>query len=100
MKLDVRARLRVLAANRPLQVLTLTAAVLATAAAASPLEPAHMARRGVTAVEQAVTGTVAPPQPERLQLVWEGADVDGDGRPDFANPTGREPRGHDAYGEG
>lgn len=31
---------------------------------------------------------------------WEGIDIDGDGAPDFANPTGRPPRGHDAYGYG
>jgi murein DD-endopeptidase MepM/ murein hydrolase activator NlpD len=31
---------------------------------------------------------------------WEGRDIDGDGAPDFANPTGEPPRGHDAYGYG
>jgi len=35
-----------------------------------------------------------------LKLVWNGVDVDGDGRADFANPTGREPRAHDVYGDG
>jgi hypothetical protein len=34
------------------------------------------------------------------RMVWEGADLDGDGRPDIANPTGQAPRGEDAYGEG
>jgi murein DD-endopeptidase MepM/ murein hydrolase activator NlpD len=34
------------------------------------------------------------------RLVWEGADLDGDGQPDIANPTGQAPRGADAYGEG
>lgn len=39
--------------------------------------------------------------PARIQkLVWEGADVDGDGAPDFVNPTGKATREHDAYGEG
>lgn len=33
-------------------------------------------------------------------LTWQGADVDGDGAPDFANPTGKAPRVHDAYGYG
>lgn len=33
-------------------------------------------------------------------LSWQGADVDGDGAPDFANPTGKAPRVHDAYGYG
>lgn len=40
------------------------------------------------------------PAPQAPRLVWEGADLDGDGAPDFANPTGHEPRGHDAYGDG
>ena len=30
----------------------------------------------------------------------KGADVTGDGQPDFANPTGLGPRGKDAYGSG
>ncbi|MCH1932422.1 M23 family metallopeptidase, partial [Shewanella sp. A25] len=34
------------------------------------------------------------------RLVWEGADVDGDGKADFANPTGHEPRTEDTYGSG
>jgi murein DD-endopeptidase MepM/ murein hydrolase activator NlpD len=34
------------------------------------------------------------------RLVWEGADLDGDGQADIANPTGRAPRTADAYGEG
>lgn len=34
------------------------------------------------------------------RLVWEGADVDGDGQADFVNPTGEAPRDHDAYGSG
>ena len=29
-----------------------------------------------------------------------GADVTGDGQPDFVNPTGQAPRGKDAYGSG
>ena len=33
-------------------------------------------------------------------VVWNGADLDGDGTGDFANPTGGEQRGHDAYGSG
>lgn len=44
------------------------------------------------------------PAPARLtaktRLVWEGADLDGDGQADIANPTGQAPRGEDAYGEG
>jgi len=44
------------------------------------------------------------PAPVRLQLVeklvWRGRDLDGDGQPDVADPTGQAPRGDDAYGEG
>ena len=44
------------------------------------------------------------PPPARVVLrertVWEGADLDGDGQPDIANPTGKAPRVADAYGEG
>ena len=36
----------------------------------------------------------------RTRLVWEGADLDGDGQADIANPTGHAPRQADAYGEG
>ncbi|WP_293679156.1 M23 family metallopeptidase [uncultured Phenylobacterium sp.] len=99
---DVRLRLRELVADRLLQVLTLLAAVTATAAAAAPLTGLEGRARISTAVERAVA-TVAPPAPApepEPTLVWEGADVDGDGRADFANPTGQHTRGHDAYGEG
>jgi murein DD-endopeptidase MepM/ murein hydrolase activator NlpD len=43
-----------------------------------------------------------PPEHFKLvrRLVWEGADLDGDGQPDIANPTGNAPRQTDAYGEG
>jgi murein DD-endopeptidase MepM/ murein hydrolase activator NlpD len=41
------------------------------------------------------------PQPElQAVVVWDGADIDGDGTADFVNPTGGEARGHDAYGSG
>ncbi|KQW68239.1 hypothetical protein ASE17_07235 [Phenylobacterium sp. Root77] len=33
-------------------------------------------------------------------LAWQGKDIDGDGAPDFVNPTGQSPRTHDAYGFG
>lgn len=40
------------------------------------------------------------PKPTVMELVWKGADIDGDGAPDFANPTGSAPRGHDDFGDG
>lgn len=78
------------------------AAAVATAAAASPLPHPTAARaRLLSAVERAVSAEAAvSPAPTVLRLVWEGADVDGDGRADFANPTGQGERGLDAYGEG
>jgi murein DD-endopeptidase MepM/ murein hydrolase activator NlpD len=42
----------------------------------------------------------APPPPAPAGPAWEGRDIDGDGAPDFANPTGEAPRGHDAFGYG
>ncbi|MGH6964363.1 MAG: M23 family peptidase [Phenylobacterium sp.] len=50
-----------------------------------------------------LTSTQAPAEPVRLQPslpTWQGADLDGDGQADLADPTGRETREHDAYGEG
>jgi murein DD-endopeptidase MepM/ murein hydrolase activator NlpD len=99
MSSDVRKRLRELAADRPLQILTVIAAVCAGAAAAAPLSQPEGRAQLTTAVQQAVA-VVTPPAPPVTQLVWEGADLDGDGHADFANPTGQEERGHDAYGEG
>ena len=96
---DVRQRFQKLAADRPLLLLAASVAICATAAVAAPLSLPEGRATLVTAVEQAVAAA-PPPRPTPMQLVWEGADVDGDGRADFANPTGQEPRGHDAYGEG
>lgn len=42
----------------------------------------------------------AKPKPPVMELVWKGADLDGDGAPDFANPTGAAPRQHDDFGDG
>lgn len=52
----------------------------------------------------ALEAIAAPPAPssppEVMAMVWTGADVDGDGQPDFANPTGHDVRGCDDYGCG
>src|SRR4051812_42964505 len=47
-----------------------------------------------------VAPAAAPAQPLEPVVVWDGVDLDGDGTKDFANPTGGEQRGHDAYGSG
>jgi murein DD-endopeptidase MepM/ murein hydrolase activator NlpD len=46
------------------------------------------------------SGTANAPVAIAERVVWEGADLDGDGKADVANPTGQQPREHDAYGEG
>jgi murein DD-endopeptidase MepM/ murein hydrolase activator NlpD len=63
---------------------------------------AHAEALGRMRLPQAVSFTSGPaPRTVLLRrLVWEGADLDGDGQPDIANPTGQAPRGEDAYGEG
>lgn len=102
MSFGVRTRLFDLAERRPLLLLTLIGLVTATAAAAAPLsQPQHRAALA-SAVERAVgqTPTVEASAPTALERVWEGVDLDGDGRGDFVNPTGQETRVEDAYGFG
>lgn len=98
MQQSFRSRVHQLVEDRPLLVLTIAAVVCASAAAATPNAGSQRSRLA-TAVEDAVQ-TVTPAQPGPLALVWDGADIDGDGRADFANPTGHPARGHDAYGAG
>lgn len=101
MKFGVPARVLELVDKQPGLYAAIAVLVTATAAAAAPLShPEHRASL-VTAMERAVDKVAPATQPQTvLQLVWEGADIDGDGRADFANPTGQEPRAHDAYGQG
>ena len=65
------------------------------AALTGSLRPADHAAPVEVAVASLPAAAPAPAGPE-----WQGADIDGDGAPDFANPTGEAPRGHDAYGDG
>jgi murein DD-endopeptidase MepM/ murein hydrolase activator NlpD len=81
--------------------LTLCLAVLAASALHAGARAAEGA--GILPVKNLAlfTATKSHLPPARIQkLVWEGADIDGDGAPDFANPTGQPMREHDAYGEG
>lgn len=49
---------------------------------------------------KAIQGAAAPPAPVVYRTVWSGRDIDGDGAPDFVNPTGEAPRDHDNFGYG
>lgn len=87
------------AKRRALQAAGFMLAVAGTAALAAPM--AHRvggARAPVVQAAEAGPRTVPAEQAERL--VWRGADIDGDGQADFANPTGHDTRKTDAYGCG
>jgi peptidoglycan LD-endopeptidase LytH len=84
--------------------------IAALGAAAMSLGIAEAAARvqsaDPTRLEQAFAGfTSASTVPVAIELqptltTWQGVDLDGDGRADIADPTGRGPREVDAYGEG
>jgi biotin carboxyl carrier protein len=58
-------------------------------------------RPGPPPIVKLLANITAKPKPvPTMELVWKGADLDGDGAPDFANPTGAAPRGHDEFGDG
>jgi biotin carboxyl carrier protein len=58
-------------------------------------------RPGPAPIVKLLANITAKPKPvPTMELVWKGADLDGDGAPDFANPTGAAPRGHDEFGDG
>ena len=66
------------------------------------MENPHKAPMGPSPVMQRLLAEMAakPQKPVRKELIWSGADIDGDGSADFANPTGGVPRGHDDFGDG
>jgi peptidoglycan LD-endopeptidase LytH len=66
------------------------------------MENPHKVSRGQAPAMQRMLAdlTAKPQKPVRRALVWSGSDIDGDGSPDFANPTGGAPRGHDDFGDG
>jgi murein DD-endopeptidase MepM/ murein hydrolase activator NlpD len=83
------------------QAVAVGALLVGTAALAAPVTHKAVLTRGARAAveaEAALAGLSLTP--EAVELVWQGADIDGDGAPDFANPTGQDTRGHDAYGYG
>jgi hypothetical protein len=104
----LRTRLAQLRNHPALTPRSSAVAVLALGVAAASLGMAEAAvhagklsgLRGVPELAAFTSG----PAPKHLtletRLVWEGADLDGDGQADVANPTGQAPRETDAYGEG
>lgn len=68
----------------------------AGAAAAAKLDVNFTSAHIPTPLQMAIPSTPATVK----VLTWQGADIDGDGAPDFVNPTGKAPRQHDAYGYG
>jgi murein DD-endopeptidase MepM/ murein hydrolase activator NlpD len=93
------------AKDRLLKAVVIAAAVVGSAAIAAPMAQVSARAARAEVMATAARGPVLMTslrgsQLGPMQLVWEGADVDGDGQADFANPTGQQPRGQDAYGEG
>ena len=86
------------AKRRLIQVGVMALAVASTAALAAPVVRQAAGPRTGPAVVEAGPQVVEPQR--AMQLVWRGADIDGDGQADFANPTGKGVREHDAYGAG
>lgn len=84
--------------RRLLQVAGLIMAMAGTAALAASATPGAGQGRTAPARGAVLASPVAPAR--ALRLVWQGVDVDGDGQPDFANPTGKGLRQTDAYGCG
>lgn len=65
------------------------------------MERAHLEIRSRPAVQKLLERLdETEPKPVRMETIWRGADIDGDGAPDFANPTGGAPREHDDFGNG
>ncbi len=85
--------------------LTLAAAVLAASllhagAHATGWTSTSLGKAAAPMVKAVNTRFAPAAAPAKTVLVWQGADIDGDGEADFANPTGAAPRTHDTYGEG
>lgn len=78
-----------------LGAVVLSVGVADAAARAGSLEPRAPVLPIAAAAQQAAQPAQIASGPS-----WEGVDLDGDGAPDFANPTGKPPRGHDAFGDG
>lgn len=87
------------AKRRALQAAGFMLAVAGTAALAAPVAHQVGGSRAILA-QAAELGPRTVPAAQAERLVWRGADIDGDGQADFANPTGHDTRKTDAYGCG
>lgn len=97
---ETRLRLSERARDRLHRAVIVAGLIVGTAAIAAPVVESggfRLAKAEMVNTAQA-NAKATPAQVQRL--VWDGADVDGDGTADFANPTGHDERGVDAYGEG
>jgi murein DD-endopeptidase MepM/ murein hydrolase activator NlpD len=88
------------AARRRLVALAGAAALAVGASALAAPLARHVGDRHARLARPADAGAKPGAAPRLERLVWTGADVDGDGQPDFANPTGKGLRRTDAYGCG
>jgi len=79
----------------PLLVVVLSFGVVAWAQAHGLVDPGTNPSHAASQIQ------AQPIEPAlQRQLVWRGADLDGDGQADFANPTGKSVRDCDDYGCG
>jgi len=70
------------------------------AEAAARVQAMHPLRLALAQTDL-MNASSAPDRPDvARRIVWRGPDLDGDGQPDIANPTGQAPRTEDAYGDG
>jgi murein DD-endopeptidase MepM/ murein hydrolase activator NlpD len=96
--------LREIRESTPRSLSILAGSLVAAALSLGIAEAAVHAEARVPGAHALFARLTSGPAPTHLtlktRLVWEGADLDGDGQADIADPTGQAPRGEDAYGEG
>ena len=85
---------------RPVKVSAVAIAALCAAAASVGIAEAAARVQALAVFTSAPPAAAAPVQVQASFPTWQGVDLDGDGQADVADPTGREPRDVDSYGEG
>jgi peptidoglycan LD-endopeptidase LytH len=86
--------------NSTVLTAALSAAAISLGLAEAAAHAQGISRRLGTSEATPTSGPAPAHFVVRERPVWEGADLDGDGQADIANPTGQAPRQVDAYGEG